>query len=200
MTLPSVFALPTVTFTDGPGTTGGGEFNAQSSANGNFTAFCLEYNEHLSFNTTYYYEVSQAARWNGNGTVDPLSRPTAWLYTQFLNGTLGSYGPSYAYDHSAADANDLQHAFWFLENETGGVNNYYAQLAVAQAGPSAVDNNGFYGVGVMNLWANPDGTGASQDQLMRVPDGGVDTSGYGHGVSGSCFPAHPHTSKCTMTS
>jgi hypothetical protein len=183
MAVSNAFALPTVTFTDGPGTTGGGEFNAQTSANGNLVVFCLEYNEHLAFNTTYYYEVSQAAKYNGGtSTMDPLSRPTAWLYTKFLDGTLGSYGAEYYYDGGVNDANSLQQAIWYLENETGGVDNLYAQLAVAQAGSSTMDNNGFYGAGVMNLWANADGTGARQDQLMRVPDGGSTLALLGMGM------------------
>jgi hypothetical protein len=168
----SVFALPTVTFGNGPGTTGGGEFNAVTSANGNFVTFCLEYNEHISYGTTFYYEISQAARYNNNGTIDPISRPTAWLYLQFRSGTLGSFGAAYEYSSTDSDANDLQRAIWFLEGEMGGVHNYYAQLAIAQAGLTTLDNNGFYGVGVMNLWANADGSGAKQDQLILIPSGG----------------------------
>lgn len=176
-TAPKVFALPTVTFSDGPGTTGGGEFNAHTTANGNFLTFCLESSEHLAYNTTYYYQISQEARYNGTtSTLDPLSLPTAWLYLQFLDGTLGTFGAQYAYEHNDADANDLQKAFWYLEGEVGGVNNYFAELAVTKAGVSALDNNGFYGVGIMNLWANENGTGPRQDQLIRlersVPDGG----------------------------
>ena len=165
MAVVSASALPTVSFSDGPGNTGGGEFYAATSANGSFTTFCLEYNEHISFGTTYYYEVSQAAKYNGSyPNTDPLSKATAWLYLQFLNNTLAGYS------HTQGAANELQQAFWFLEGETGGVNNSYAQLAATTAGTG--DNNGYYGVGVMNLWANADGTGASQDQLIRVPDGG----------------------------
>lgn len=181
----NTFALPvgTVIFSDGPGTTGGGEFNAVTSGHGSFATFCLEYNEHIAYGTTYYYEISQAARYNGNGTVDPLSRATAWLYMQFRSDTLGNYGVQYDYAGTSADADDLQRAIWFLEGETGGVNNYYAQLATAQADSPASANDGFYGVGVLNLWGNADGTGARQDQLIllpqlttNVPDGGATVS------------------------
>jgi hypothetical protein len=174
MGVASAFALPTVSFTDGPGNTGGGEFYAATSANGSFTTFCLEYNEHISFGTTYYYEVSQAAKYNGGNTMDPLSKATAWLYLQFLNGTLAGY------THTQGAANELQQAFWFLEGETGGVDNDFAKLAATTAGTE--DNNGFYGVGVMNLWANADGTGARQDQLIRVPDGGSTLTLLGMGI------------------
>jgi hypothetical protein len=168
-------ALPlttTVMFTDGPGYTGGGEFNALTSGHGDFITFCLEYRENIAFGTTFYYDVSQAARYNGNGTVDPISRATAWLYLQFRSGTLGSFGEAYNYTATPSDANDLQQAIWFLEGEYGGLNNYYAVLANAQAQSPTFDNEGFYGVGVMNLWANADATGARQDQLILIPGGG----------------------------
>jgi hypothetical protein len=164
----------TVTFTDGPGSTGGGEFNAVTSGHGSFVTFCLEYQEHIAFGTTFYYEVSQTARYNGNGTLDPLSRATAWLYLQFRSGTLGSYGALYDYTGTTSDANDLQRAIWYLEGETAGASspNYYATLALNNAVSANEDNNGFYGVGVMNLWGNDAGTLARQDQLILIPSGG----------------------------
>lgn len=165
-------ALPIVSFTFGPGSTGGGEFYAATSDRGTFTTFCLEADEPLGIGVDYYYTVSQSAMYNGNGTIDPLSRPAAWLYLQFINGTLGNFGAFYAYSHSTWDADALQKAFWYLEGDSEGSNNFYAQLAVSQAGSRHVANNGFYPVAVMNVWANPDGTGALQDQLIRLPDGG----------------------------
>jgi hypothetical protein len=180
--LPSAFALPTVRFSDGPGNTGGGEFNAVTSANGSFITFCLEYNEHISFGTTYYYNVSGSARFGGNNTLDPLSRGAAWLYLHLLAGDLAGY------DHSTAQANLFQRAIWFLEGESAGQNNSYVTAAInANGGTLALaqaDNNGFYGVGVMNLWANPDGTGASQDQLIRIPDGGSIVAIFGLVMTG----------------
>lgn len=177
----------TVKFSDGPGTTGGGEFYADVSDNGfgstDYITFCLEYKEHLQMGTIYQYEVSQAAMYNGNGTVDPISRATAWLYNQFVKGTLAGINAagsllSGLYVHGAEDANHLQKAIWYLEGESAGANNAYAQKAVAEAG--LADNNGYYDVGVMNLW-QVDSRGnriAIQDQLIplpprRVPDGGT---------------------------
>lgn len=164
---PAVLALPTVKLVDRPGTTGGGEFGALTSQHGDFVTFCLESGETVQLGKTYYYTIS-----NSTSTGDPLSLPAAWLYLQFTAGTLGNYGPMYSYTSSNADANDLQRAIWFLEGESGGVNNYYAQLAVSQSGPASVDNAGTYPVAVMVLWQNLDGTGPAQDQLIRVPDGG----------------------------
>jgi len=179
--LPSAFALPSVTFTDGPGNTGGGEFNAVTSANGNFITFCLEYNEHISFGPKFYYNVSDTARYGGNNTLDPLSRGAAWLYLHLTAGDLAGY------DHSAAQADLFQKAIWYLEDESAGENNSYVTAAANANGgldEAKKDNNGLYGVGVMNLWANPDGTGASQDQLIRVPEGGTIVAIFGLVITG----------------
>ncbi|MBK7999980.1 MAG: hypothetical protein IPK15_15005 [Verrucomicrobia bacterium] len=63
-------------FSDGMGTTGGGEFRADVSDNGfgstDYVTFCLEYRENLEMGKIYEYEISQAAMYNGNGTVDPI--------------------------------------------------------------------------------------------------------------------------------
>ena len=182
-------ALSVVTFTDRPGTTGGGEFHAQTAADGDFPTFCLEYTEHIAFGGTYYYGVSQEAKYNGSfPNTDPLSRPTAWLYLHFRNGILPGYSSTDAL------ANELQRAIWFLEGEIGGINNSYAQLAIAASGfDPSVANNGFYPVGVMNLWANADGTDPRQDQLILisvpdgivpVPDGGTTIALWGVGLFG----------------
>ncbi len=59
--------------------------------------------------TTYYFGVSQSARYNGNNTLDPLSKGAAWLYLQFSDNSLAGY------QHNEANANLLQRAFWYLE-------------------------------------------------------------------------------------
>ena len=187
VTVPSAFALPTVSFTDGPGNTGGGEFNAATSADGSFTTFCLEYTEHISFGTTYFYQVSDAAKYNNNfPNTDPLSLPTAWLYSKMLDGTLAGYA------HNQTEADNLQRAIWFLEDEKDlsgnavGVNNSYVTAALNGTGLTLATKdtaaNGAYGVHVMNLWTNPDGTGPSQDQLIHVPDGGTTLTLLGMGM------------------
>jgi hypothetical protein len=98
---------------------------------------------------------------------DPLSSQTAWLYTQFRNGTLDGY------DQSPAAAAAVQYAIWQLEEERvipGGQD--YSALAnsfVELANQAVAD--GFSGLGdvrVLNL-VNADGTDA-QDQLIMVQD------------------------------
>lgn len=194
----SAFAA-TVKFHDGPGNTGGGEFYADIGAdnvgpltapNGRhaeFITFCLEYNETIRMGTEYNYVVSQSAKNGGlSGGVngqDPISKATAWLYLQFLSGTLVGY------DHTTSAANALQRAIWWLEGEvnssTGpGVQNAYANLALAAVGGQNSDNNGFYNVGVMNI-TDKDGRRV-QDQLIRihVPDGGASLVLLGMAMAG----------------
>ena len=168
----------------------GGEFNAYSADAGfapaamgyapttiynagpgaGFETFCVEGNEFFSPGSSYYYQISQQAVNGGVGGPhpDPISRGTAWLYGMFATGNL----PGYNYSTGAggnASAADLQAAIWFLEDE-GGANNQFVQLVATQLGSSyLLDNNDFYGVGVLNLWVNSNYTGFAQDQLVLIP-------------------------------
>ncbi len=195
----SAFAA-TVKFSDGPGNTGGGEFNAVTSENGSFVTFCLEYSEGISMNTTYNYVVSQSAKnggisGGGVSNADPISKATAWLYLQFCAGTLLDMnhvtgqlinGDYYGQDDHQKDANALQRAIWYLEGEVQGNNvgqyNAYAKLALDTVG--AGDNDSFYGVGVMNI-TDRNGNRA-QDQLIKinVPDGGTTLVFLGMAMTG----------------
>ena len=171
----------------------GGEFNAFSADfapatmgynpaktiyNGGFETFCVEGNEFFSPGSSYNYGISQGAIHGGisGGDPDPISRATAWLYLKFATGTLAGYNytPGSGGD---ASAGDLQAAIWFLEGE-GGANNQFSQLAATTLGGNyLLDNNGFYGVGVLNLW---DGNGnPAQDQLVLTP--GPNTHGLPDG-------------------
>ena len=60
---------------------------------------------------------------------------------------------------------------WWLEGEGANPNNDFSTLVMGL--PNYLDdNNGLYGVGVLNLWADSNHTQFAQDQLMLVPDGG----------------------------
>ena len=73
---------------------------------------------------------------------------------------------------------------WFLEGE-GGANNQFVQLAMNTLGANyLLDNNSYYGVGVLNLWADSNHTQLAQDQLMLVPDGGTTVMLLGLGLLG----------------
>lgn len=150
---------------DGPGSTGGGEFyvdvlgKGSSSSPYDFTTFCVEKDEFIAFNVAYTVaSVSTIAMGGGVNTNsgDPLDSKTAYLYYQFVSGTLAGYTPT------TADANLFQNLIWMYENEhtwtpTGKALQWH-QDALANAG------TGLWGVRVLNL---VDANGKwVQDQLV----------------------------------
>jgi hypothetical protein len=144
-----------------------------------FETFCVEYNEHFNPGHTYTYAISNAALLGGNGgPSDPLSKGSAWLYSNFAHDT--SFDGFVTYLHTNTDAGLLQTALWWLENENGlsyDPLNKFEVAVVAKFGSDVnamADNAHFgYSVGVLNLWINPDFTGFVQDQLVLVPDSGT---------------------------
>jgi hypothetical protein len=180
------FALPIATVTSS-GQTDGRPFNVVTTANGSFISFCLESQEYLWGwpNGSYFYEVSDAARYNNVNslTTDPISKATAWLYRNFT--TVGGYANNNTQNML------VQRAIWALEGEVGGVsagNPYYlAATSGAQAGYQNIDANGAFGVKVLNLWTQdaPNNNWASraQDLLVPVPDSGTTVAFLGLGVA-----------------
>jgi hypothetical protein len=123
--IPLLFAVPAsvahadsiavgdrVTFEKVEGTTtGGGAFVASIvGTDSTFLSFCLQSERPLGFGPEYTIAgISDYAYWEddnrGGDTItgrDPISSQTAWLYTQFRNGTLSGY------DGSTASINTLQ--------------------------------------------------------------------------------------------
>ena len=161
LTVPAMADM-TITVADSVGGTSGGEFTVTVTGDaigiyGNgakFGTFCIESTEYLSFGPTYYVTLSTAAVLGGVGPSDPLDDESAWLYTKWLDdGT---------FTHTAANADLIQNAIWYFENE-GGSNNTEAQAATAAMPWTNPD------IMVMNLWTNSDHTGYAQDLLVRVP-------------------------------
>lgn len=181
---------------------GGGGFNVTgvNVTGDQFWTFCLEYNEHFSPGSTPYYVQINTGAVNGgltnagtyagdpNGTTnfDPLSKATAWLYTQYRSGTLSTLSNALVtpLPGSEADENALQLAIWKLEGElTGSAATTYnnnsvgtvgaqaqAWVAAAIAGGNTWSDTG--NVRVLNLYSsysNGNFSGASQDQLYLVP-------------------------------
>jgi hypothetical protein len=176
-----------------------GEFLLTPSGTGGlgttpFLSFCIETNEYInpySPGTSYWYSLGPSAIQGGTGGPhpDPISIGTAWLYNRFSLGLLGTL--------TVDQQNDLQGAFWFLEQETAptvsGVNfhssatNYYVSLAQTALGISTDlkgDANGAYGVVVVNLWKDAAMTLPAQSMLGRVPDGGLTIMLLGIGIGG----------------
>jgi hypothetical protein len=154
-------------FTDGAlGVGTGGEFNADNLTNGagvDFITYCVQTTEFLNFSNQF-----KVVGVSTQSLVDnvPLAQETAYLYTQFRNGTLPNYGTN-----AAADA--LQAAIWHFQGQAGGALNAYTTLASA-----AVSGGSWSGIGnvrIANLvWHTallpnfPVGTPA-QDVLVIIP-------------------------------
>ena len=145
---------------------------------GTFQTFCLENStppEYIYPNTLHYAVVSDKAILGGVGggvNGDPLSVGAAYLYRQFMTGSLAY---NYVTGNRNTSADLLQRAIWWLEQEGGEVynaSNLY-ELAVysmfgGQDGAMA-DNNGRFAVGVLNLYLDADHTRLAQSQLVGLP-------------------------------
>lgn len=169
---------------------GGGEFKLSgvSVLNGlgdSFLTFCLEYPEHISLGTPYYVRINTGATMGGAGVgatygsdvsgtsgFDPLSTATAWLYTQYRNQTLQNFVGAYSYT-SDADANALQSAIWYLENERPSSSLDSRALELVSAATSA-NWTDIGDVRVLNFFTSYDSatgvfSGNRQDQLYLAP-------------------------------
>jgi hypothetical protein len=176
----------------------GGEYNIQPTSGpaldfvsgtpglsaypGSFQSFSLEENEDVGISSgpyVYDYDINTGAVDGGvggqlpNTDFDPLSPITAWLYTSFINGSLGDVGTfgTYAYDYTVgsgreASAGALQRAIWYSENEistqlTGAAAAYYD--AAEAAGWETIRN-----VRVLNLYYGTGQDSFRQDQLVLI--------------------------------
>ncbi len=175
----------TVSVTSGLGTVVGGNGLPGLLGTG-YSAFCLEFNEHISLPGNYDANVNtEAVRGGGGPNPDPISRATAWLYSQFRNGTLAINAPGYVYNNNT-QSDKLQEAIWWLEQETSAFsgsaplgsessfNNYLVTAAVTATGAGTaanarlIDANGEWGVMALNLYTGPDVY--NQDMLAIVPE------------------------------
>lgn len=178
-----VFGVATVTFQNSYGDTSGGEFIATPSdfgftpvslEPGGFETFCVELNEHIRFSSTFYVKFSDFAVNGGVGgqeppgsNLDPLGPMTAYLYAEFITGSLDGYDYGVG-DDRVASADALQYAIWFIEGEitdplTGLAGQFYDDAF------AAVDSGAWLGLGnvrVMNVFIDPDCTLNRQDQLV----------------------------------
>ena len=171
---PIVAAGNIIRLYDSFGNTGGGEFNGQivgTSPAVDFISFCLETNEFFTPGQDLLVSgVSNAARAGGvgGGNPDPISNLTAYLFTQFSLGTLSNYSFGSTGADRVADANSLQRALWFLEEETTSLTDIQASLWVDEAQKAVAAGWSNSQVRVLNLMRR-DGSGnftiRAQDQL-----------------------------------
>jgi len=136
-----------------------------------FQTFCIEWNEHISGGGVYNAVLNTKAVNGGVGPAgDPISKGTAWLYSQFAAGVLANYKFLGTEAEREASAGALQKAIWFLEDEPYGENNSFVTAAIAAVvGDVKADAEGAYGVMALNLYNSDDGSRA-QDVLIKTPE------------------------------
>lgn len=128
----------------------------------------MESNEYFNPGSSYYYAISQGTVNGGvlGGNPDFISKGTAWLYLNFAQGNLSGYNYSTG-SLGNASAAALQATIWWLEGEGANPNNMFSNLVMTL--PNYLnDNMGFYNVGVLNLWGDPNRTKPAQDQLVLL--------------------------------
>jgi hypothetical protein len=190
-----------ITVADSYGSTGGGEFRVQAgpdftvtplrtgtpfqggvpAAPGLWEAFCVEKFEPLDFSLTYRADVnttttSSAAAYAGGahgGFNDPLDPMTAYLYDHFINKTLTT---PYDYVNEANRINDadaMQTAIWFIEQETSDPLTGKA-LAFFQEAQNAVNSGAWTGLGnvrILNLYTQVGSTARVDYQDLLIDTG-----------------------------
>ena len=157
----------------------GGPFEAATSANGNFTTFCVSIDTTFSPGTTYDYDISPTIAVTGGipPGLPTISLGTAYIYSQFLQGNP---------DYTAVGNGGVQATIWYLQGILGGAdgmvdsetgdlssiitpvltdveNATHLSLTALEA-----SSGGAYGVEALNLY---DGSGnVYQPQLIETPE------------------------------
>ena len=182
-------------------TTSGGPFTATVvagpigiyTAGQTFQTFCLEQGETFGPGTTYWAVVSDRAVFGTNGNTggadgyDLLNAETAYLYTNFMKGTMKSVVSTWA--GTTEDLTALQDAIWKIEGETK-LSTTPTIIALRDKLITAANNavGGSWGntignVRVMQLWTSQDTVGTQggkvQDQLVLVPTPSAAIAGMG---------------------
>ncbi|MGD9367625.1 MAG: PEP-CTERM sorting domain-containing protein [Desulfobacteraceae bacterium] len=155
----------------------GGEFTLKTNLGEEYAAFCVEWEEHIGFGTSYTIDSVEdyANRGGGddNGAIledneyrDYLSTETKWLMNEYVNGGLKN---SYASIDGEIFGAVMQVAIWKLEDENyySDYEKLYGELAddlieIASANVQGLDDSMFANVKVVNL-AN------AQSQIIAAP-------------------------------
>lgn len=135
-----------------------------------FITFCVEKTEHIGYGQTAKAFLNTRSE---NTGVD-LKAETAFLYTQFIKGTLSGY----TYNANAS-ATSLQLAIWYLQEQITSIGgDTQAQTWLDLADYEVHNASGSWGdtigsVRILNTWTGvsngaPSGT-ALQDQLVMIP-------------------------------
>ncbi len=155
------------------GTTAGGEFDIVDSDNNVlFKTFCLEYDEHVNYSSSFIVTNISGIAYGGGVNIDsgdpsgdPISAETQWLYWNYVTGALEE-ATDYAYNNTGINA--LQYAIWLLEEEIASTSDTLANDLVAAA-YLAVDGGAYLGdVAVMNI-TFLSGTPAQSQLIANAP-------------------------------
>jgi hypothetical protein len=172
----TAMAAPTILLESGLYQSGsGGEFKGtvmSGTIPGNpvgstWQTFCVEKDEYVTLPGTYYAVVNTAAVLGGVGgpEPDPLSPKTAWLYNQFVNGTLSGYDYSTVSGRQNS-AGALQNAIWYIEEEITSLPSGLATTFYNQATSAGWTNIG--NIRVLNLYSDAQLTQRAQDVLVST--------------------------------
>jgi hypothetical protein len=146
----------------------GGEFTIKWVVGGStFQTFCVEDTEWLYGWTTYEAKMSQASIY----TNQTLTLGAAYLYSEFINGTLIYDTSTNAKHHASAAA--LQNTIWYYMNISATPDPAYKLLVDGKFIDPFAASSGAYGVSILNLWAENhlDIKGYErQDLLVKVPE------------------------------
>lgn len=183
-----------IRFADGAGdnATLGGVFNLSvyattntSTFKGSFQSLCVERDENISFDSTFYNVAGiSTAAMNGGVNIpgtgsDPLDVRTAWLFTNFAEtpatlDSVGTWASASAEDRGTA----MQLAIWFIEEEISSVTHFgssvntvasnLASSLITAAGASGWTDTGR--VFVLNMATLSGGTAQDQLYISPVPE------------------------------
>lgn len=129
-----------------------------------FSTFCVESTIEFYPGAQYVATVDKVAAQGGlSGNYNPLNAATAWIYKQYLGGSLRSYS-------SAA----ISQAIWYEMGQSGGSHNTIAESAEAATYSTAAnpDTVNIGNVRILNLWLLDSAgkvTADAQSQLTVVP-------------------------------
>lgn len=184
----SVQVGDTLKLVNGPGSPGG-VFKADSTASPDawpvFPTFCVELHEYINFSSTYVVDsIALSTDASDSSKNKTLTAKAAWLYSSFLDGTLGlGFDGGKLNEIDDANGSKLQLAIWTAMGYTGGfagsdISTYvggswydmYNDATLFATWDTAFANSGWAGVGdvrIMNLRTLSGGY--AQDQLVRIP-------------------------------
>ena len=183
--------------------------NTARGASLGFSTFCLERNERIRYGSSYEGELNQRCFAGGVdnhdpagplAAGDPISKATAFLYSQFAQGILAGYAfgdGSDGYNATEiaarkASATSLQSAIWYFEDELSlksPLTNPFVQAAIDRFGEAGafLPSDGMFGVSAVNLTSN--GQKRQDILIFQVPDGGATLVMLGGGILGSWMMA-----------